>query len=183
MACLDACPTGAFPQAYVLDATRCISYLTIELRGHIPSAPREGMGDWVFGCDVCQDVCPWNRRSPQTDEASFQPRDDLNPVDLFDLFELDDATFRARFRRTPLWRPKRRGLLRNAAIVLGNRPDQRAIIPLTRGLNDSEPLIRAACAWALGRHEDPSASEALRARQSVESDSAVVEEIRRALAP
>jgi epoxyqueuosine reductase len=181
-ACLDACPTGAFPKPYVLDATRCISYLTIELRDHIPSELREGMGDWVFGCDICQNVCPWNRRAPQSEEHSFQSRDDLNPLNLLELFELDDAAFRARFRRTPLWRSKRRGLLRNAAIVLGNRPHPEAVGPLTRGLNDSEPLIRGACAWALGHCEESAAREALAARLEVELDDAVGNEIRQALA-
>jgi epoxyqueuosine reductase len=180
-ACLDACPTGAFPQPYVLDATRCISYLTIELRDHVPAELREGMGDWVFGCDICQEVCPWNRRAPRTEKPSFQPRDDLNPLNLLELFELDDAAFRERFRRTPLWRSKRRGVLRNAAIALGNRPDERAIPSLVRGLNDSEPLIRAACAWALGRHRFSAAREALLARRAIEADPSVRAEIASAI--
>ena len=148
-ACLDACPTGAFPQPYVLDATRCISYLTIELRDAVPAELRSGIGDWLFGCDVCQDVCPWNSRAPLSRQAEFAPRADSNPINLISLFDLDDATFRERFRHTPLWRPKRRGLLRNAAIVLGNRPTPAAIPALIRGLNDDEPLVRGACAWAL----------------------------------
>jgi epoxyqueuosine reductase len=180
-ACLDACPTGAFPQPYVLDATRCISYLTIELRDHIPGELREGMGDWVFGCDVCQEVCPWNRRAPETEAPSFQPREDLDPLNLMELFALDDAAFRTRFRRTPLWRSKRRGLLRSAAIALGNRPHERGVPALARGLNDSEPLIRAACAWALGRHEISEAADALAARGVIEDDPAVLAEIRSAI--
>jgi epoxyqueuosine reductase len=164
----------------VLDATRCISYLTIELRDHIPIELRAGMEDWVFGCDVCQDVCPWNRRAPRTEETVFQPRDDLNPLNLLELFELDDAAFRARFRRTPLWRSKRRGLLRNAAVALGNRPHEAAIAPLSRGLNDAEPLVRAACAWALGRHDHPAAREALARRRAIEMDQFVLQEISRA---
>ncbi|MCH8924085.1 MAG: tRNA epoxyqueuosine(34) reductase QueG, partial [Planctomycetes bacterium] len=125
-ACLDACPTDAFPQPYVLDATRCISYLTIELRQAIPQDLREGIGDWLFGCDVCQDVCPWNHRAPMSEASVFHPADDANPMDLIELFSLDDAAFRQRFRHTPLWRTKRRGLLRNAAIVLGNAPTDAA---------------------------------------------------------
>ena len=101
-ACLDACPTGAFPQPYVLDATRCISYLTIELRDAVPAELRSGIGDWLFGCDVCQDVCPWNSRAPLSRQAEFVPREDSNPIDLISLFELDDAAFRERFRHTPL---------------------------------------------------------------------------------
>ncbi|MEO8493915.1 MAG: tRNA epoxyqueuosine(34) reductase QueG [Planctomycetota bacterium] len=148
-ACLDACPTDAFPQPYVLDATKCISYLTIELRDPIPEPLRAGMGDWVFGCDVCQDVCPWNHRVPPSDEPSFGPREDQNPLDLAELFYLSDEQFRARFRRTPLWRSKRRGILRNAAIVLGNQRAASAIPALTHGLEDAEPLVQESCRCAL----------------------------------
>jgi epoxyqueuosine reductase len=181
-ACLDACPTGAFPQPYELDATRCISYLSIELRDAIPNELRHGMGDWVFGCDVCQDVCPWNSRSPRASEPLFEPRNDSNPLDLIPLFDLDDDSFRARFRHTPLWRPKRRGLLRNAAIVLGNRPTPAAIPALIRGLHDSEPLVRGACAWALGRYPEDTAQTALRTRRAIEPDRQVIAEIDAALA-
>jgi len=149
-ACLDACPTQAFPQPYVLDATKCISYLTIELRDSIPEELRAGIGDWLFGCDVCQDVCPWNQRAPLSDEPMFQPRADENPVDLIALFELDEAGFKERFRHSPLWRAKRRGILRNAAIVLGNQRSRQAIPALTRGLKDEEAIVGEACAWALG---------------------------------
>jgi epoxyqueuosine reductase len=155
-ACLDACPTEAFVAPYVLDARKCISYLTIELREQIPAELRPGIGDWLFGCDVCQDVCPWNKRehnAAQTDEAALQPAADMNPVDLIELFNLDDEAFRARFRHTPLWRAKRRGLLRNAAIVLGNRPTEAAIAALTKGLKDPEPLVCEACEWALRQSE------------------------------
>jgi epoxyqueuosine reductase len=148
-ACLDACPTAAFPAPYVLDATRCISYLTIELRGEIPRELRAGVGEWLFGCDICQEVCPWNRKAPVSEQREFMPRDDQNPVDLIGLFELDDEGFRRRFRRTPLWRARRRGLLRTAAIVLGNQRYAPAIDVLTRGLDDAEELVRSACAWAL----------------------------------
>jgi epoxyqueuosine reductase len=181
-ACLDACPTGAFPQSYVLDASRCISYLTIELREAIPTELRRGVGDWLFGCDVCQEVCPWNSRAPLSREAAFAPRTEDNPIDLLRLFELDDVAFRARFRHTPLWRAKRRGILRNAAIVLGNRPTPQALRALICGLNDSEPLVRGACAWALGRFSQPAARRALALRQGVETDRDVQSEIDAALA-
>jgi epoxyqueuosine reductase len=180
-ACLDACPTNAFPQPYVLDASRCISYLTIELREAVPLALRSATGDWLFGCDVCQDVCPWNSRAPQGREAGFAPRADSNPVDLVGLFNLDDAEFRQRFRSTPLWRAKRRGLLRNAAIVLGNRPTPQAVPALIRGLGDSEPLIRGACAWALGHHPCAAAAESLDRRREVEADGKVLREIEAAM--
>jgi epoxyqueuosine reductase len=153
-ACLDACPTDAFVAPYVLDARKCISYLTIEHKSQIPMELREGIGEWLFGCDVCQDVCPWNTRTgnaAQTNEPALQPAEDMNPIDLAALFDLDDEAFRRRFRHTPFWRAKRRGLLRNAAIVLGNRPTPSAIPALEKGLNDPEPLVREACAWALER--------------------------------
>ncbi|MBI2480933.1 MAG: tRNA epoxyqueuosine(34) reductase QueG [Planctomycetia bacterium] len=153
-ACLDACPTNAFPQPYVLDATKCISYLTIELRERIPARLRAEMGDWVFGCDVCQDVCPWNHRAPISNEPAFAPRDDENPLELAELFYLTDGQFRARFRRTPLWRSKRRGILRNAAIVLGNQRTTTALAALTHGLGDSEPLVQEACGWAIQQISD-----------------------------
>lgn len=180
-ACLDACPTNAFPQPYVLDATRCISYLTIELRGSIPRELRPGIGDWLFGCDVCQDVCPWNQRSPANGGEDFFPRTDNNPVVLAELLELDEAGFRARFRHTPLWRAKRRGILRNAAIVLGNQRAVTAIPALICGLHDSEPLIRGAAAWALGCMQTPAAREALRIRERIELEDDVREEIEEAL--
>ena len=166
-ACLDACPTQAFPQPYVLDATRCISYLTIELRESIPEDLRPGIGDWLFGCDVCQDVCPWNQASERRAVAThstptqawdvapaFFPEAKCNPVDLLGLFDLDDEAFRRRFRHTPLWRAKRRGILRNAAIVLGNQRAAVAVDALRRGLSDAEPIVRDACQWALERIED-----------------------------
>jgi epoxyqueuosine reductase len=176
-ACLDACPTQAFVDAYVLDARRCISYLTIELRDAIPTNLRAGIGDWLFGCDICQDVCPWNHRAPLTSEPAFQPLADMNPIDLVALFDSDDMTFRARFRHTPLWRAKRRGLLRNAAIVLGNQRHLAALPALARGLNDNEPLVRGACAWALGNYQCLEAARALEARLAIESDPVVRLEI------
>ncbi|MCH8047345.1 MAG: tRNA epoxyqueuosine(34) reductase QueG [Planctomycetes bacterium] len=180
-ACLDVCPTDAFPQPYVLDATRCISYLTIELRQAIPRELREGVGDWLFGCDDCQDVCPWNHRAPVSEEPAFGPADSANPMDLVELFSLDQAAFRERFRHTPLWRSKRRGLLRNAAIVLGNRPTDAALPALACGLNDEEPLVRGACAWALGKFATSEASQILCKRLAVEAAEEVCEEIKMAL--
>jgi epoxyqueuosine reductase len=182
-ACLDACPTFAFPQPYVLDATRCISYLTIELRDAVPAEIRPNVGDWVFGCDVCQEVCPWNSRAPHSRQQEFSPSEDSNPIDLIALFDIDDAAFRQRFRHTPLWRPKRRGMLRNAAIVLGNRPTRAAVPALIRGLNDVDPLVRGACAWALKRYSDPAAREALQLRLQGETDGEVRREIDAALSP
>jgi len=180
-ACLDACPTDAFVGPHVLDASRCISYLTIELRNPIPHDLRPGIGSWLFGCDVCQDVCPWNTKAPITSEPAFQPLADSNPLALVELFALDDEAFRQRFRRTPLWRSKRRGILRNAAIVLGNQRDLAAFPALVQGLNDSEPLIRGACAWAMGQLGSAEAQQALQARLTIETEPIVREEIEHAL--
>ncbi len=119
-ACLDACPTGALPAPYVLDATRCISYLTIEVKGAIPEERREGIGRHVFGCDICQDVCPWNRRRRRRGGAAFEPRPGALAPDLDALASLDEEAFRERFRRSPVKRAKRRGLLRNVAVAMGN---------------------------------------------------------------
>jgi epoxyqueuosine reductase len=148
-ACLDACPTGAFVGPYVLDATKCLSYTTIELREAIPEPLRAAHGDWVFGCDVCQDVCPWNTKPPAVDEPELAPCPETNPLELTALFDLDEAAFRTRFRQTPLWRSKRRGILRNAAIVLGNQRARHAVPALEKGLRDDEELVRDACRWAL----------------------------------
>jgi len=179
-ACIDVCPTDAFPQPHVLDASRCISYLTIEHKGAIPRDLRAGIGEWLLGCDLCQDVCPWNNRAPVSLEASFEPLEESNPVQLAELFWLDDEAFRQRFKRTPLWRPKRRGILRNAAIVLGNNPAPAALPALVRGLNDEEPLVRGSAAWALGCYEESVGP--LNERLAIEADEEVREEIVAALA-
>ena len=151
-ACLDACPTEAFVGPRQLDARRCISYLTIELRGSIPEDLRPGMGEWIFGCDVCQDVCPWNRKAQRLKSASSAVgQSDLESPDLIGMLSLTDEEFRKRYRHTALWRAKRRGLLRNVAIVLGNVGDVRALPALERALTDAEPLVRDAANWAIER--------------------------------
>ncbi|MDA8743265.1 tRNA epoxyqueuosine(34) reductase QueG [Rubripirellula amarantea] len=177
-ACLDACPTQAFPRPGVLDASKCISYLTIEHRDIIPTALRDGIGDWVFGCDVCQEVCPWNQK-----HASEQPdvSASAKTLDLVELFSLDDDAFRKRFRKTPLWRTRRRGVLRNAAIVLGNQRHRSAVEVLSHSLDDIDPIIRGAVAWALGKIGCTSAAPALANRLKVESDEIVQTEIGDAL--
>jgi len=126
-ACLDACPTDAFAAPYVLDARRCISYLTIEHRGDIDPALAAKMGEWEFGCDICQDVCPWNRRAPVTREAAFRPAAPYPGAAA--VAGMDDEEFRARFAGTPLTRPKAQGMRRNAAIALGNAGHARADAP------------------------------------------------------
>jgi epoxyqueuosine reductase len=149
--CLDACPTNAFTGPYQLDARRCISYLTIELRGPIPETLRPDVGDWVFGCDVCQEVCPWNRKAPTATEPELAPGVVGQTLNLIELLGMSDDEFRRRFRGTALWRSRRRGLLRNAAIVLGNHGDRRALPALVKALDDPEPLVREAAQWAIER--------------------------------
>jgi len=148
-ACLDACPTRAFVEPGVLDSRRCISYLTIELRGPIPEDLREPMGDWLFGCDVCQEVCPWNRKAPPGMEPALQARDDLMAINLVELLSLSEVEFRQRFQGTAIMRAKRSGLLRNAAILLGNRGDSAALPALHQALGDSDPVVREAVHWAI----------------------------------
>jgi epoxyqueuosine reductase len=146
-ACLDACPTRAFVAPYVLDARRCISYLTIEHRGDIAGELAEQIGEWVFGCDVCQEVCPWNRKAEPAREPALGPSGPFGALET--LLELDSEAFRARFRGSALTRAKRAGLLRNAAIVLANRGERRATGALNRALGDEDAVVRHAAAWAL----------------------------------
>jgi len=147
--CLDACPTRAFTAPYILDARRCISYLTIELRGPIPEGLRPAMGEWIFGCDVCQDVCPWNRKAPMTEKADFLP---MRPLpEPTELLALDEAEFRTTFSGSPVRRAKRGGLLRSATVALGNRKDSQAVQALAQSLHDPDPTVRQHAAWALGQ--------------------------------
>jgi epoxyqueuosine reductase len=139
------------------------------------------MRDWLFGCDICQDVCPWNSKSSLTDEPAFFPTNSNNPVDLLPLFSLTEQQFRERFRRTPFSRARRRGVLRNAAIVLGNNPTKDALAALSRGLHDEEAVVRSASAWALGRIGTKGARVALENRLGMEEDEQVIDEIRAAI--
>jgi epoxyqueuosine reductase len=180
--CLDACPTAAFVAPYVLDARRCISYLTIELKGPIPRELRSLIGNRIFGCDICQQVCPWNRRFARpTAEPAFQPRPDGMAPRLLDLFALDDEGFRRRFRYSPVKRSKRRGLLRNVAVALGNWGEPIAVPALARALDDAEPLIRGHAAWALGCIATAGARRALSRTLTTEADGWVREELRLAI--
>jgi epoxyqueuosine reductase len=180
--CLVACPTGALVAPGVLDARRCIAYLTIELRGPIPRALRPLVGTHIFGCDICQAVCPWNRRPPVAPEPSFLPRAGFATPELIPWLGLSEEAFRAQFRDSPVKRAKRRGLLRNVAVALGNLRDPRAIPALQGALLDAEPLVRSHAAWALGRIGGLKAQQALRAALNTETRSDVREELRLALA-
>lgn len=154
-ACLQACPTNAFPSPFVLDARRCISYLTIEHRGEIEPELQDQLSGWIFGCDVCQQVCPWNRKVPLDHEPEFTPRDDLSQFDLLQLLEIDDQEFRRRFRRTPLWRAKRRGLLRNAILIAGSRQIPEAYESLQRLCTDEDEMLAQAAEWAIAQFTSP----------------------------
>ncbi len=147
--CIDACPTQAIIGPYVLDAGKCISYLTIEHRDGIPEPLREGMGRHIFGCDICQDVCPWNRKAPVSLEPAFQPRPGSVNPELGDLLQMDQENFRERFRKSPVKRSKLRGMLRNALIAAGNRRHS-ALLPHIEPLRQHpDEMIREHAQWAV----------------------------------
>ena len=172
--CLDACPTAAFPQPYVLDSRRCISYLTIELKEWIPRELRPLMGNWVYGCDVCQVVCPFNRFAPESPEGAFRPGNfDAAAPPLLDLLTLDEAGFQRRFANSPIKRIKRGRLLRNACVAAGNWGSETAVPPLLDLLSDPSPLIRGHAAWALQQIGGERARKALAAVLEKETDEQV----------
>ena len=179
--CIEACPTEAIIADRTLDARRCISYLTIELKGAIPAELRPKMGNLIFGCDICQEVCPWNKDVPQSQETGLHPHPENVAPELTELMKLDQSAFKKRFRKSPIKRTKRRGLLRNVAVALGNWAHESAIPALSLGLQDSEPLVRSHAAWALGRISASQAKINLKAAKITEKDPAVLEEIEAAL--
>lgn len=176
-ACIDICPTGAIVAPYVLDSRKCISYLTIELKGAIPHEFRKALGNRIYGCDDCQIVCPWNSYAVATEEPAFQEREGVKT--LIDLIQLDDEGFRSRFRKSPVKRIKRRGLLRNVAVALGNSGQMEAVPGLTQALSDPEPLIRSHVVWALGELLGREALGVVDSCLSGETDAAVLAEIER----
>ncbi len=180
--CLEVCPTDAFPEPGVLDARKCISYLTIELKGPIPLDLRTGIGEWLFGCDLCQDVCPWNRKSPLSTDATFAPLPELASLDALAILRTSDTDLRTQFRESPLARAGPAGLKRNAAIVAGNLGDETAIPVLCETLNHVDPAVRGASAWALGCLGGPAGLEALNTRRQFEDNSDVILELDAALA-
>ena len=182
--CLAVCPTAAFPEPYVLDARRCISYLTIEHKGWIPAALRPLMGNWVFGCDLCQDVCPFQRFAHPARIAAFYPPD-LNraaPL-LLDLLGLDETGFRERYYGTPIYRIKRERLVRNACVAAGNWRDPAAVPALERCLRDRSPLVRGHAAWALARIQGPRAASLIAAHLQDEPDPEARRELLAAIQP
>lgn len=168
--CLDACPTGALVAPRCLDARRCISYLTIELKTAVPRGMRPLVGTWIFGCDICQEVCPYNRKPMAARLPSLRPNFNLSALSLAHVLTMDEEAFRERFRHTPIRRAKRRGLLRNAATAAGAQEDSSAVPALTAALRDPEPLVRAHAAWALGRIGGQRAEQALSTALSAETD-------------
>jgi epoxyqueuosine reductase len=146
--CIDACPTNALIAPYQLDSNKCISYLTIEKRGAIPDEMRAGLGQQVFGCDICQDVCPWNRKAPATQNPEFQPREGLVNPALAWLAEINEEEFRERFRGSPIKRAKHLGLRRNALIAIGNSKDKRLLKVAERASYDPDPAVSEVAQWA-----------------------------------
>ncbi len=169
--CRAACPTNAFPQPYLLDARRCISYLTIEYKGHVPQALRSLMGNWIMGCDICMDVCPFTRFAAPTPEPAFHPPDLERAVPrLARLLHMSAAEFAEFFAGSPVLRLKHTRLLRNACIAAGNSGDAALVSPLQALLENESPLVRAHAAWALARLQGCSARAELQAALARETD-------------
>ena len=176
--CIDDCPTGAIVAPYVIDNKRCISYLTIELRGVIPRDLRPLMGDWIFGCDICQDVCPVNLKALPGHLEEFKQRNGFSTPELVPILEMDQVTFSDRYKNSPIKRTKLVGLQRNACVALGNNGDKKAISPLSKALCSSEEsVVRLHAAWAIGRIGGREAATVLERAGDSESDAAVLEEI------
>ncbi|MDA9442178.1 4Fe-4S ferredoxin [Bradyrhizobium sp. CCBAU 51745] len=176
-ACLDICPTAAFPAPYKLDARRCISYLTIENKGSIPQEFRKAIGNRIYGCDDCLAACPWNKFAQQGREAKLAARHELRAPELAELARLDDAAFRALFTRSPVKRIGRDRFLRNVLIAIGNSGDVTLADQARRLLDDASPLVRGAAVWALGQLLERDEFEAMQADAlNKESDESVREE-------
>lgn len=180
--CLEACPTGALAEPYRLDSNLCISYWTIEHRGSLPPAAREMVGDWVFGCDICQEVCPWNTAPEGADHPELGLPAGRRELDLAGLLRLPRDEYVERFRGSPMKRAKLEGLQRNAAVAMGNRRLPRYGEPLAQALAEGEPVVRSHAAWALGRIGTLEAQQALEEAWGREEDEGVREEIRMAIA-
>ena len=181
--CITACPTGAIVGPYRLDARRCISYLTIENKGVIPLALREAIGTRIFGCDDCQEVCPWNRFAVPTQDPEFLDKPGQATPELIPLLALDEEGFRSRYQGTAILRARRSGFARNVAVALGNLGDPSAVKPLARALaEDPDALVRGHAAWALGRIADDASRATLRAAALRETSEFVLAEIHAALA-
>ncbi|HKJ27695.1 MAG TPA: tRNA epoxyqueuosine(34) reductase QueG [Anaerolineales bacterium] len=175
--CLDACPTSCILPDRTLEAEACLSYLTIENKGEIPLEMRPKVGEWVFGCDVCQQVCPWNRFSHEHGYSAFGARPGIPPEDLAAELALSPQEFNRKFKDSPIKRAKRRGYQRNTAVVLGNQGDESAVPALAQALQDDEPLVRQHAAWALGQIGGAQAKDALHKALEAEQVETVFAEI------
>ncbi|MBI4231837.1 tRNA epoxyqueuosine(34) reductase QueG [Candidatus Peregrinibacteria bacterium] len=181
--CIDLCPTKAIVAPYVVDSRKCIAYLTIEHKGEIPKKLRLLMGNLIFGCDICQDVCPWNKFAKVSDEAAFMPQGEALTPYLARFADISsDEEFNARFRNSPIKRAKRSGFLRNVAIALGNSKNPQAITPLKKLLNDKESLVRQHSAWAVGQIKISESLNILKERLSLENEPVVKKEIEESIA-
>lgn len=181
--CLDHCPTGALPEPYRLDSRRCISYWTIEHRGDLPAEARQMLGHWVFGCDVCQEVCPWNYKARSGSHPKLRQPPERRELDLAGLLALNRDEYVRRFTKSPMKRPKLEGLKRNAAVVMGNRGDAGYVPHLAAALADDSAVVRRHAGWALGRIGGEEARRALEQRLEIESDDDTRREIETALVP
>jgi epoxyqueuosine reductase len=173
-ACLDICPTAAFPAPYKLDARRCISYLTIENKGPIPHEFRKAIGNRIYGCDDCLAVCPWNKFAQEGREAKLAAREELRAPELAELARLDDAAFRARFAKSPVKRIGRDRFIRNVLIAIGNSGEGALAAEAERLLDDASPLVRGAAVWALAQLATRDRFDTLAARAgAAETDASV----------
>ena len=179
--CIEACPTDAIVAPNQVDSRRCISYLTIELKGAIPLDLRPGLGNLIFGCDICQEVCPWNSKSKPTAIEAFRPRKENLLPKLDSLLRMTQVDFSQRFKGSPIKRAKRRGFLRNVAVAMGNARDPDTVPVLSQAMTDEEPLVRQHAAWALGQINNCQAKDALMHRLPIEENPAVKAEIKSAL--
>lgn len=179
--CIEACPTDAIIEPNLLDSRLCISYLTIELKESIPKALRPKIGNLIFGCDICQEVCPWNSKAVPTDEPAFQPRDGNLTPKLLSLIGMTQQEFSRRFKGSPIKRTKRRGFLRNVLVAIGNWGEPRAVPALKDALADHEPLVRSHAAWALGKIGGDTVKQILQTQLAAETEQEVITEIQDAL--
>ena len=175
--CIDACPTDAIIEPYVLDSRLCISYLTIELKDKIPTDLREGIGNNIYGCDICQDVCPWNKRAHVSDKLEFEPREELFNPNLSYISRLSVEDFRKQFKGSPIKRTKRRGLLRNTVVAMGNSGEKDFLPFILECLEDEEPLVRAHALWALWKIDGSKSKDILVNHKQTETDEIVIDEI------
>ncbi|MED5450113.1 MAG: tRNA epoxyqueuosine(34) reductase QueG [Chloroflexota bacterium] len=176
--CIDDCPTGAIVAPYVIDNEKCISYLTIELRGVVPRKLRPLVGDWIFGCDICQDVCPVNRKASKSNQISFKQRPGFSTPDLIEILNMNQTDFSKKYKDSAIKRTKLLGLKRNACIALGNNGDIDSLPALSNALKTEESLIRIHAAWALGKIGGEKAIDVLESALSSEKDLETMDEIR-----